>query len=108
MPEKTCPDCQARVHVRKRVCPCGFVFPKAKKKAQRAAVEPQDAEYTFNGWKRVPARTRLAKCGTCTRKMKGGMIGWHSAYNDGDKYWWCEVCLKDFKDETFYKLTDES
>ena len=106
MPEKACPDCGQKPHVRVRECVCGFVFPRKTKKVKQE-INPHDVEYVFNDWKRVPARTRLAKCGTCTKKMKGGMVAWHSSYTDGEKYWWCESCLKDFKDETFYKLTTD-
>jgi|TARA_Y100000817_G_scaffold121373_1_gene95114 hypothetical protein len=105
MPEKACPDCGQKQHVRVRECVCGFVFPRKEKKVKKD-VDPHDVDYVFNGWKRVPARTRLAKCGTCSKKMKGGMVAWHSSFTDGDKYWWCESCLKDFKDETFYRLTE--
>ena len=108
MPEKKCGDCGLSVHVRRRECDCGYVFPMAKKskrKARDTQVDPNTVDYVFDGWKKVPARTRLQKCGTCSKKMKGGMIAWHSSYTDGEKYWWCESCLKDFKDETFYKLS---
>ena len=93
MPEKQCPDCGDKVHVRKRECACGFVFPIKAKKSKSRETNP-DAEYTFNGWKKVPARSRGLKCGLCSTKMKGGMIGWHSAFDDGEKYWWCERCYK--------------
>ena len=105
MPNKICPDCTKSVHVRVRQCECGFVFPKKEKKKSRREINPADVQYTFNGWKKVPARTRKAKCGTCSRKMKGGMLGWHSSYDDGEKYWWCDNCLKDFKDEEYNKLS---
>ena len=107
MPEKACPDCGQKQHVRVRECVCGFVFPRKVKKVKKE-VDLQDVDYTFNNWKKVPPRTRLTTCGTCRRKIKGGMIAWHASYTDGDKFWWCENCLKDFKDETFYKLSEDN
>lgn len=93
MPEKSCPDCGTKVHVRKRECVCGFVFPRKEKRKKKNKDIPQsEVEYVYNGWKKVPARTRLAKCGLCPTKMKGGMLGWHSSFTDGEKYWWCEKC----------------
>ena len=108
MPEKLCPDCGNKVHVRVRTCACGFAFPikQSKKRKVKNDIAQQDVEFVFDGWKRVPPRTRLAKCGTCTKKIKGGMVAWHSSYTDGEKYWWCESCLKDFKDETFNRLIE--
>jgi|TARA_R110002110_G_scaffold108830_4_gene271613 hypothetical protein len=94
MPEKECPDCVSKVHVRVRECSCGYVFPvKQKKKKTKKDNENKDPEYTFNGWKKIPARSRMLTCGTCRRKMKGGDLGWHCAYDDGEKYWWCEKCM---------------
>ena len=91
MPNKICPDCSSSIHVRVRKCSCGFVFPiKSKKKKE---VEPsRDAQYVFNGWKKVPPRTRKAKCGLCAKKLKGGDMAWLSSFDDGEKYWWCEKC----------------
>tara|TARA_R110002020_G_scaffold3005_4_gene13878 strand:+ start:1439 stop:1756 length:318 start_codon:yes stop_codon:yes gene_type:complete len=96
MPEKECPDCSAKVHVRVRTCACGFVFPVKAKKSKRKNRQEEatrDAEYIFNGWKRVRARTRNAKCGICPKKLKGGDMAWHSFYDDGEKYFWCEKCM---------------
>ena len=97
MPEKLCPDCGLSLHVRKRECSCGFVFPFKKKKTKRekSLVEQIEVDYKFNGWKKVPPRSRMLTCGLCRRKMKGGMRGWHSSYTDGDKFWWCEKCYED-------------
>ena len=94
MPEKVCPDCGVSVHVRKRECLCGFVFPRKKKVSKKKKALDKDAEvdYKFNGWKKVPPNSRMLSCGLCRRKMKGGMLGWHSAYTDGEKFWWCEKC----------------
>ena len=107
-PEKKCADCGKAVHVRKRECSCGFVFPyKERKKKVVEDYNPQDIDYIYDNLKIVPPRTRNAKCGTCRTKMKGGMLGWHSSFTDGDKYWWCDKCLKDFKDEKYYSLYDK-
>ena len=115
MPDKVCPDCGLSLHVRKRECSCGFVFPFKKKKTtkkKKALDKHAEVDYKFNGWKKVPPNSRMLSCGLCRRKMKGGMLGWHSAYTDGEKFWWCEkcygedqyiTCFKDFKDETFDK-----
>jgi len=106
-PEKKCNDCGMSVHVRKRECSCGFVFPYKERKVVQEDYDPHDIEYTHNNWKKVPPRSRGLTCGTCRKKLKGGMLGWHSAYTDGDKYWWCENCFKDFKDDKYYSLCDK-
>ena len=96
-PEKSCPKCKKTLHVRKRECACGHKFPKKKKKEKRepVSIDPLEVEVLFDGWKKVPPRSRKLTCGMCRRKMKGGMLGWHTSYNDGDKYWWCERCMTD-------------
>ena len=61
-PEKKCADCGKAVHVRKRECSCGFVFPYKKRK--KKVVEdhnPQDIDYIYDNLKIVPPRTRNAK-----------------------------------------------
>ena len=98
-PEKTCPECKTALHVRKRACPCGYEFPKKKKAAkserEESIREVEEVEVVFDGWKTVPPRSRKLTCGMCRTKMKGGMKGWHTSYNDGDKYWWCVRCMTD-------------
>ena len=96
MPVKECPDCSCKVHVRQRQCSCGYVFPVKAKKSKRknkAEEASREAEYIINGWKKVRARTRNAKCGICPKKLKGGDMAWHSFYDDGEKYFWCEKCM---------------
>ena len=83
MPEKKCPDCNKSQHVRVRECACGYIFPRKTKKSNKE-LSQHDVDYVFNGWKVVPARTRNAKCGLCSKKMKGGMNSWHSSYTDGE------------------------
>ena len=99
-PEKNCPKCKKTLHVRKRACPCGYEFPKAKKKraAKPKTIEQEEVRTLFEGWKKVPPRSRKLTCGLCRRKMKGGMLGWHCSYNDGEKYWWCDRCIKEDED----------
>ena len=98
-PEKKCPECKTSLHVRKRACPCGYEFPKKEKpvesEREENILEIEEVERIFEGWKRVPPRSRNITCGLCRIKMKGGDLGWHHAYSDGDKYWWCERCETD-------------
>ena len=98
-PEKKCPECKTALHVRKRSCSCGYEFPKkakvAKSEREQNIREIEETEVLFDGWKTVPPRSRNLTCGMCRIKMKGGMKGWHTSYNDGDKYWWCERCMTD-------------
>tara|TARA_R100000664_G_scaffold16600_2_gene25383 strand:+ start:13522 stop:13908 length:387 start_codon:yes stop_codon:yes gene_type:complete len=106
MPEKKCPDCNKSQHVRVRECACGYIFPRKTKKSNKE-LSQHDVDYVFNGWKVVPARTRNAKCGLCSKKMKGGMNSWHSSYTDGEKYWWCEKCWNRYETkESPVKTTD--
>ena len=56
MPEKKCGDCGLSVHVRRRECDCGYVFPMAKKskrKARDTQVDPNTVDYVFDGWKKA-------------------------------------------------------
>lgn len=94
-PEKKCPKCKVILHVRKKECICGHKFPKSKKKKaiKPSIIEQEDVETLFEGWKKVPARSQKLTCGLCRKKMKGGMNGWHHSFSDGDKYWWCELCM---------------
>lgn len=96
-PEKKCPECGIALHVRKRACPCGYEFPKKEKvvrsKRGENTREAEETEVLFEGWKKVPPRSRKLTCGLCRKKMKGGGLGWHASYDDGDKYWWCEKCM---------------
>lgn len=94
-PHKKCSVCGTSVAIRKTVCPCGFEFPKKAKPTKQAGPGTEEVEVTFDGWKIVPARSRKQTCGMCRTKMKGGMKGWHTAYSDGDSYWWCERCETD-------------
>ena len=98
-PTKTCPNCKGDVHVRKRECTWGYEFPKKEKKekveSSPSREEQLEVELTFQGWKRVPPRSRNITCGLCREKMRGGDLGWHHAYSDGDKYWWCKRCETD-------------
>ena len=47
MPEKQCPECGNKVHVRKRECACGFVFPIKAKKSKSREANP-DADERWN------------------------------------------------------------
>jgi DNA-directed RNA polymerase subunit M/transcription elongation factor TFIIS len=101
-PEKNCPECKTALHVRKIECTCGYEFPKKKnkKKAKKSKREEnisdlEEVEMVFEGWKKVPPRSRNITCGLCRKKMKGGDLGWHHAYDDGDKFWWCKRCETD-------------
>jgi hypothetical protein len=96
-PEKNCPKCKTSLHVRKRECPCGHEFPKTRKKRKHKKGDKEVAEVTvlFEGWKTVPPRSRKLTCGLCRKKMTSGMLGWLSSFSDGEKYWWCERCIKD-------------
>jgi len=98
-PEKKCPECKTTLHVRKGACPCGYEFPKKKKvrksKREKGIIGVEEVEVIYEGWKKVPPRSRNLTCGLCRKKMKGGMEGWHTSYNDGEKYWWCVKCITD-------------
>ena len=53
-PEKKCADCGKTVHVRKRECSCGFVFPyKERKKKVEEDYSPQDIDYVYDSQEEV-------------------------------------------------------